>query len=201
MNQQSKNKCHPEKWIENYADELLRFTVLRVSNADEAEDLVQETFFSAYKSLAKFRGDSSEKTWLYNILKNKIIDHYRKKKNKPINTGSIVSNEEDEQSFFERFFHEGGAQSGHWNEQSQPGKYGDIVNDPIEKEEFLKILHQCMDVMPDLWQNIFKMKYFLDQSGKEICKENNITSSNLWVIVHRTKLQLRSCLEKNWLSK
>lgn len=199
MAKQAKHTCKPEKWVDNYADEFLRFTILRVSSKDEAEDLVQETFFSALKSRANFRGDSSEKTWLYNILKNKIIDHYRKHKNKPVNSGNLSSEDDENDNFFERFFIESGAKEGAWNMNNAPGKYGDITTDPIEKEEFLSILNSCIERMPDLWQNIFKMKYFLELSGKEICKENEITSSNLWVIVHRSKLQLRGCLEKNWL--
>ncbi len=48
-----------------------------------AEDLVQETMLSAYQARDKFRGGSSERTWLVSILKRKIIDHYRKQSRNP----------------------------------------------------------------------------------------------------------------------
>jgi len=38
-----------------------------------------------------------------------------------------------------------------------------------------------------------------EMKGEEVCKELDITSSNLWVILHRTRLQLRECIEKSWI--
>ncbi len=50
---------------------------MRVNDVDLAKDLVQETFISGLKSIDKFEGKSSVKTWLVAILKRKIIDHWR----------------------------------------------------------------------------------------------------------------------------
>ena len=47
-----------------------------------AEELLQETFFSVYKNLNSFRGDSSLKSWVYTIATNKFRDHLRKKQGK-----------------------------------------------------------------------------------------------------------------------
>ena len=69
---------NPENWLEKYGDYLYNYAFSRVSDAATAEDIVQETFLSAYKSKENFEGRASEKTWLASILKNKIIDHYRK---------------------------------------------------------------------------------------------------------------------------
>src|SRR5580698_7089221 len=69
----------PEKWIERYADMLFSYSLARVNRQDVAEDLVQDTFFSALKAKDQFQQKSSEKTWLIAILKRKIIDYYRKK--------------------------------------------------------------------------------------------------------------------------
>ncbi|NOY23070.1 MAG: RNA polymerase sigma factor [Acidobacteria bacterium] len=68
----------PKQWVEKHGDYLYRFALLRVHNPQIAEDMVQETFLAALKSNANFEGRSSERTWLTGILKNKIIDHYRK---------------------------------------------------------------------------------------------------------------------------
>jgi RNA polymerase sigma-70 factor (ECF subfamily) len=38
-------------------------------------------------------------------------------------------------------------------------------------------------------------------SSEKICKELNISKSNLWVILHRARLKLRECLEENWFEK
>lgn len=58
------------KYIFNY---LSSFT-----NAEIAEELMQETFYSAMKNIHKFKNNSCLKTWLYKIAKNKLIDYYKK---------------------------------------------------------------------------------------------------------------------------
>ena len=52
---------------------------LKVSNAEMAADLVQDTFLAATEKMESFKKDSSPKTWLFSILNNKIINYYRKK--------------------------------------------------------------------------------------------------------------------------
>src|SRR6187549_3469283 len=74
------NTTDPSKWVDLYTDYLFSYAFFKTGNREEAEDLVQETFLSAFKSLSGFKGNSTEKTWLTSILKNKIIDYYRKKK-------------------------------------------------------------------------------------------------------------------------
>ena len=59
--------------------ELRRFLVW-FGGKDLADDLVQETFFKAWRARGKFRGDSSDKTWLIAIAKNVAIDSFRKRK-------------------------------------------------------------------------------------------------------------------------
>src|SRR5258708_34201626 len=67
----------PERWVEEHGDCLYRYALLRVRRPEIAEDLVQETFFTAVRTSGSFRGKSSERSWLFGILKNKIWDHFR----------------------------------------------------------------------------------------------------------------------------
>jgi len=52
--------------------------VQRVKDTHIAKDLVQETFLAAWRNIDKYNGEASVKTWLFTILKNKIIDQYQK---------------------------------------------------------------------------------------------------------------------------
>src|SRR5688572_20288032 len=72
------SQLDPSRWVDNYTDYLFSYAFFKTGSREEAEDLVQETFLSAYKNKEGFRGQSSEKTWLTSILKNKITDYYRK---------------------------------------------------------------------------------------------------------------------------
>ena len=76
----SEETLEPEKWVENYADILYRYTLVRVKDPDVADELVQATLFAALKSQHTFAGKSTEKTWLFGILKHKTMDHFRSTK-------------------------------------------------------------------------------------------------------------------------
>lgn len=197
MAEKQKFGCNPNIWVDEYSEEFFRFVIYRVKSREVAEDLVQETYLSALKSLNNFRRDCPEKSWLYNILRNKIIDHFRKKTNQEIKQSSTAI-ETDDDSFYMQYFLKGGQQ---WNRNAAP-ENGDITADKImEREELMHFLMLCISQLPENWAKVFSLKNIEDSSTKEICKELNITPSNLWTIIHRAKLQLRGCLEKRWQNK
>ena len=73
------NQLDPHTWVKSHADYLYAYTIKRIADEEQAKDLVQETFLAALEKVDRFEGKSSERTWLTAILKNKIIDVYRKK--------------------------------------------------------------------------------------------------------------------------
>ena len=72
------NILNPNNWVSAYSNELYGYAMNKTSKPELAEDLVQETFFAALKSMDNFKGLSSERAWLFTILKFKIADYYRK---------------------------------------------------------------------------------------------------------------------------
>ncbi|GAB4183767.1 MAG: RNA polymerase factor sigma-70 [Calditrichia bacterium] len=176
----------PEKWVEEHGDYLLRFAMVRVNNKQIAEDLVQDTFFSAIKKVDTFEGKSSVRTWLTAIIRRKIIDYYRKKSTHM------------EEQLPESPFNVEGEMIGHWRSEFAPQEWQGNPEDAFNQKEFFLILRDCLSHLPDKIRAVFVMKE-LDQLDSEyICKEMNITSSNYWVLLHRARLGLRQCLEKNW---
>lgn len=180
----------PSKWVETYADSLFNYAIVRTGEREVARDLVQETFLSALESIKNFRGESSEKTWLFSILKNKVIDYYRKKGSEKTVPASSAAGEENEDFFFD--------DTGHWRSKVLPTDWG-AVHDETREKEFLEILRKCLARLTAQCRGVFTMKYMEEMESDEVCKELAISSSNYWVIIHRAKLQLRHCLEKNWL--
>lgn len=63
-----------------YSKMIYSYLLSLTKNADIAEELLQETFYSAVKNINKFRKESNVKTWLCTIAKNKYIDYYKKSK-------------------------------------------------------------------------------------------------------------------------
>ncbi|TDO23365.1 sigma-70 family RNA polymerase sigma factor [Pedobacter duraquae] len=187
-----KNIASPGTWVSQYADYLFRYAMSRLNDEEQARDLVQETFLSGLEKLDNFKGISSEKTWLTAILKNKIIDIYRKKSSRSNQTVSTEETDYDRQDFFD-------PENGHWNNQHQPSPFAVEHEDLLVSKEFNKILQQCMQKLPSLWFSVFSMKHLDDEATEFICTELKVTPANFWVIIHRTKVNLRSCLQKNWL--
>lgn len=180
----------PQQWVSKYADYLYAYSIARINDAEMAQDLVQETFLAALEKLDKFEGRSSEKTWLTSILKYKIIDIYRSR-----NVGSALANTRDSYKGFADFFQQ---EDGHWNVPDRPQEFGMEDANIIENKEFHNILGKCMQKLPSLWKSLFIMKFLDDECTDIICNELSITPANYWVIVHRTKVNLRACLQKHW---
>ena len=187
----------PAKWIDLYADYLFNYAFARVYKKEVAEDLVQDTFVSGIKAKSGFQQKSTERTWLTSILKNKIIDYYKKKSTQ--REVSIGTHEDDEKQDY--FFEAEGSRKGMWNAGARPEPWDTDYQAPVEKIEFYTILNNCLDKLPEQWAAVFTLKNIEDFDANEICKELNISSSNYWVIMHRAKLHLRECMGKNWFAE
>ena len=185
---EKENLLHPDKWVDHYADYLFNYAVVRVNNKDLAKDLVQDTSFSGLKSARNFEGRSSEKTWLTAILKRKVIDHYRKINSKKGQAEVRVN------------FYNDGENEGNWLEERVPQRWSASLEKNLENEELKAQLDSCIDNLPEKYAMVFRMKTIQEFDTQEICKELEITASNLWVIIHRARTQLRKCMEDHWFN-
>lgn len=183
----SQNGLCPEVWVEKYSDKLYSYVLIRINDTGIAEDIVQETFLSAWRAKETYKGESSEKNWLYAICKNKIIDHFRKQAAN-INRPAIA----EENIYFDEV--------GHWRDEPAPKPWELNYQHQIETKEFYTVFNLCKKKLKDIQQTVFVLKYLEDMEADKICTILNITPSNYWVLIHRSKLHLRSCLEKNWIN-
>jgi len=84
-------------------------------------------------------------------------------------------------------------------EAHQPLPFGIEDHEPLRAKEFNHILQLCMQKLPAMWMSVFTMKHMDDATTEFICSELRVTQANFWVIIHRAKLSLRACLQKNWI--
>lgn len=172
-----------DKWVDVYADDLYRTASRRLLKPQDAEDAVQETLLSALKSADSFRGDSSERTWLFGILKLKVVDQIR-----------LAVKREAVQGTFEQ--DDAFDASGRW--RRPPADFGILHEDLVEREEFWEQVRACLAELPSRQATAFLGKEIEDRTTEEVCKELEISATNLWVILHRARLRLRACLERRW---
>jgi len=183
-------QVNPHKWVDDHADYLYAYAITRIRDEEQARDLVQETFLAALERVDRFEGKSTERTWLTAILKNKIIDVYRKKSSGLV-THDIAQAVKEQEDFFE--------DDGHWRTEYRPALLGIEDHDPLHNKELNLVLQNCMQKLPALWLAVFTMKHMDDEATDKICAELKVSASNFWVIIHRAKLNLRACLQKNWI--
>jgi len=188
MTKNETNSHDASKWVDEHGDALFRFALLRVKDTNIADDLVQETFLAALKGIERFRGGSSLRTWLVGILKHKIIDHFRK--NRPEILSSDLQNMDDE-SAEERMDRTSAQETGPREWKESPDKL-------LNNKEFWDVFSRCLDGLPETHRMAFSLRELDGVKGEEICKILDITSTNLWVILHRARGRLRGCLESNW---
>ncbi len=179
-----KQEINPEVWVDEYGDALFGFAVARVKDKATAEDIVQETFLAAMRALKGFKGNSSIKTWLFGILKHKLIDHYRKNKS-TVYAQDITQDPDNLEAFFNA---KGSWQIRPENWRADPGK-------AQENREFLDHFYRCLSGLPQRTADVFAYREIDGLSTREICDLLGITSSNCWVILYRARMLLRKCLE------
>lgn len=179
----------PAHWVERYADYLYAYALNRLDDAELCRDLVQETFLAALEKTGEFKGESSERTWLTAILRYKVIDIYRKR-----NASWLVKDRshEPEPEYFD-------PETGHWTQAWAPRPMKIDPVDPTLQKELAAVLQKCLERLPALWYSIFSMKHMDEEATEVICQEMKISSANFWVIMHRAKVNLRACLQKEGL--
>ena len=169
--------------------QLLRFARTQLRNDAWAEDAVSDTLLAALEKPGSFGGQSQLKTWLVGVLKHKVIDQLRRHTRE-----ATVLTTEDGEDLDESLFE---ARGGHWREQ--PKDWGS-PEAACGQRQFFEVLEACVDHLPATQGRVFMMREWLELDTDEICKELQITSTNLWVLLHRARLRLRECLQTRWFA-
>jgi RNA polymerase sigma-70 factor (TIGR02943 family) len=175
----------PNDWVDDHGDYLFNFAVGQVRDVSVAEDLVQETFLAALKGADRFAGQCTERTWLISILRHKIYDHLRKhcREKKHRVEPAMAHLDDGDMDDAMLWLHDVAAES------QSPSRR-------MELEEFRVNLEAALGKLPPRIAQVFQLYEIEEASGAEVCAKLNISESNLWVMLHRARKQLREHLEK-----
>lgn len=128
---------------------LLAFIQKTIAESEESEEILQDTFLDFIEGLRDFRGQSSLKTYLYSIAKNKIIDKLRRKKIRKIFFSHIPSFIID--SFATVLF-----------------------DDQLDKDYILKKITAVLANLPHDYERVLRLKYIDGRSVKEIAEHTHL---------------------------
>lgn len=165
--------------------DMLRFARLQLREDAAAEDAVQEAFIAAIEKRASYAGRASLRTWVFAILRNKIIDMLRAR-----NSGiRFVEADASTDAHFDA--------DDHWTEESWPAAWGD-PEQSLEAQQFWSVFEACLERLHEAAARAFMLREMMGFETPEICTTLQISASNCGVLLHRARIALRACLEQQW---
>jgi RNA polymerase sigma-70 factor (TIGR02943 family) len=176
---------------------LLKFARLQLRNEAWAEDAVSETMLAAIAKPQAFGGKAQLRTWLVGVLKHKVVDCLRANLREP-NVADMRGNAEDDMTEGDLIDALGFKQDGHFAEN--PADWGNPDQD-LSQRQFMAVMDACISKLPAVQGRLFLMREWLELDAEEVCKTLNLTSTNLYVQLHRARLKLRECLQLNWFGQ
>lgn len=171
---------------------LLKFAKLQLRDPYMAEDAVSETIVAALSKPQAFEGRSQLKTYLVGILKFKILDHFRARQH--LVQASDAEQDDDPQAELEALMFR---EDGHF--VTPPNHWSDPVGQ-LQSRQFFEVLEMCLAQLPEQLARVFMMREWLELPTERICDDLGLSSSHLYVNLHRARLRLRACLDVRWFS-
>ncbi len=156
---------------------LLKLAAANGIFAENAEDLVHQTWERFFTNLEKFEGRSELRTFICGILINKIREFRRA-------SGRIIF-DEDSEAVMDRSF----TSDGWWNTE-----YPDPLA-TLHSSQVRGFIEECLDGLTENQKAAFILKEVEQEKTDEICNVLGVSVSNLRVLIFRAKDKLRQCLE------
>jgi RNA polymerase sigma-70 factor (ECF subfamily) len=146
-----------------------------VGDLDEADDLAQEAFLKAFRSLRRFRGQSLFSTWLYRIAVNCSLDHLKSKHRR-----STVSLDEyqDIQEF-----------PSIWRRNTEDADVG------VQRRELQEILEIALDALPEEYRVTFVLREIEGMAYEEIAELLKCSVGTVKSRLFRGRAKLRESLQ------
>mgnify|MGYP006426391685 FL=1 len=157
--------------FEQERERLRRFVFKLVEDADEAENIVQETFTEAYRQIEDFRGEAAVSTWLFSIAKHLAYGHLRKS---------------DRYNYLE---HETIEFLQVDQEETTVG-----TRREVERSERKEIVHEALQELPDHYRRVVQLRDLEEKSTAEAAEQLDLTEVNVRVRLHRARKALRDHL-------
>lgn len=187
---------------QSLADErgyLLRFARLQLRNDAWAQDAVSETLLAALGKPQAFGGRSQLRTWLVGILKHKVVDALRSNLREANFTDLSTSDQDpDDGAGADLIDAIGFRADGHFTET--PADWGNPEQD-LSQRQFMAMMDACLAKLPPMQGRLFLMREWLELDAPQVCKQLGISTTNLYVQLHRARLRLRECLQLNWFGQ
>lgn len=176
----------PESWLDEHGTYLYRYALTLTRDESMAEDAIQECLLAALEHQASYQGKAAERTWLTGILRHKLLDAIRREHREiPVETLNLPDGLPDDASLFDH--------TEHWIDQ--PRRWGK-PEAMLESTLFWQALHYCLEHMPKRLARLFLLREMEEMDTQQICQELQISPTNVWTQLYRSRMGLRQCLDR-----
>ena len=155
--------------VDRYKHMVYTAAIRMVKVREDAEEIAQDTFLSAYKTLPSFRGDCLFSTWLYRVAYNKCLDHLKKNKRKIDTRGQDIS-EAFDIGYLDKKMHN------------------------LEQQDRIQMIKEAIDKLPEDMGFIITLFYLEEYSLKEISVITRQSVNTLKVKLYRSRKRLMTLL-------
>jgi len=138
-----------------------------IRNSDFAEDLVQDIFLKAFKSLKNYKNDYAFSTWLYRIATNHTIDYLRKKK---LETLSIHADDSDDT-----------------HATIQLADEDSFTDEPMIRRERKNKVHKAIGQLPEKYREVILKRHIEEKSYQEIAEDMDIPLGTVKAHIFRAR--------------
>lgn len=162
-----------EELIKQCQKKVFNIAYKMTGSYDDANELAQEAFIRAYKSINKFKGDSLFSTWIYRITTNVCLDELRKRKNQ-----KVISINEDIK----------------YNDEELKPQIKDESPGPekiYERKEFKSLVKECIESLPPDYKTVIVLRDIEGFSYEEIAKIINCPEGTVKSRINRARKALR----------
>ena len=178
--------------IQTHRPYLVRYALSQLRDGDLAEEAVQEALLAALEGISRFNGQSTLRTWLTSILRFKVVDLQRRAiADRARLELTDFAAETSGESWMDDLFDE----TGHWRDSPKAWSNPEAA---LEQRRFWEAFEKCLDRLPAVGGRVFFKREVMGEETRAICEAEGITEGNCWVILHRSRLALRACLQKTW---
>lgn len=183
-----------EGLLDKHHASMVRFAMVYVQLREVAEEVAQETWLCFLKSLGKFEGRCSLKTWIFNILANRAKTRGRNEgRSVPFSTlwgfdggpGEVVVQPDR--------FRDDGPWRGHW--VSVAPNWRETPEDCVLTQETRAYIEAAIETLPPTQRAVIILRDIEGLTAQEICNILGVTETNQRVLLHRARSRVRNALE------
>ncbi len=166
-----------DELVARYENKVYRLAYKIVRDEEDAADVLQDAFLSAYKGLKGFKAESTFSTWLYRVTTNAALMKVRKRRD------NLVSLEQSQNA----------------GREGEPLAIPDWSQQPLEElldDETLQVIYRAVQELPEDLQVVFVERDELEQSNQEVADKLNLSVAAVKSRLHRARLFLRDRLNR-----